>query len=135
MLIVQSFSFQSPRSPSAQSDTNSTNKSRKTGKCLLGIYPSGTITFVSDVYCGNVSDKYITEYSNFLELIEEGDDKMADRGFTIRDLLTKNKQPLIFLHLPENVHGTGKGDFMSIKENRLGLLQSYEYMLSEQSNA
>ena len=47
------------------------------------------MTFVSDAYCGNVSDKYITEYSNFLELIEEGDDKMADRGFTIRDLLTK----------------------------------------------
>ena len=106
-MIVQSFIFQRPRSQSAQSDTY--NKSRNTGKCLLGIPPSGTFTFVSDVYGGNVSDRYITEHSNFLELIEEGDDIMADRGFTIRDLLTK-KQPLIFLHLPGNVHGARKRD-------------------------
>ena len=29
----------------------------------------------------------------------------------------QKNQPLIFLHLPENVHGAGKGDFMWIKEN------------------
>ena len=83
------FYFQRPRSPSAQSDTYSTYKSRNTGKCLLGISPSGTFIFVSDVYGGNVSDIYITEHSNILELIEEGDDIMADTEFTIRDLLTK----------------------------------------------
>lgn len=88
------FFFQRPRSPSAQSDTYSTYKSRNTGKCLLGISPSGTFTFVSEVYGGNVSDRYITEHSNFIELIEEGDDVMADRGFTIRDLLTKKKATL-----------------------------------------
>lgn len=88
------FFFQRPRSPSAQSETYSTYKSKNTGKCLLGISPSGTFTFVSDVYGGNVSDRYITEHSNFLELIEEGDDVMADRGFTIRDLLTKRKATL-----------------------------------------
>ena len=92
------FYFQRPRSPSAQSDTYSTYKSRNTGKCLLGISPSGTFIFVSDVYGGNVSDiyityLYITEHSNVLELIEEGDDIMADTGFTIRDLLTKKSNP------------------------------------------
>ena len=104
------FFLQRPRSPSAQSDTYSTYKSRNTGKCLLGISPSGTFTFVSDVYGGNVSDRYITEHSNFFELIEEGDDIMADSRFTIRDLLTIKKQPLIFLHLPGNVHGARKRD-------------------------
>ncbi|CAG2190782.1 unnamed protein product [Mytilus edulis] len=88
------FFFQHPRSPTAQASTYSTYKSKNTGKCLLGISPSGTFTFVSDVYGGNVSDRFITEKSGFMDYIEEGDDIMADRGFTIRDLLTEKKATL-----------------------------------------
>ena len=88
------FFFQHPRSPTAQASTYSTYKSKNTGKCLLAISPSGTFTFVSDIYGGNVSDRFITEQSGFLDLVEEGDHIMADRGFTIRDLLTKKKATL-----------------------------------------
>lgn len=88
------FFFQKPRSPTAQAATYSTYKSKNTGKCLLGISPAGTFTFVSDIYGGNVSDRYITQHSGFLDLIEEGDDVMADRGFTIRDLLTDKRATL-----------------------------------------
>ncbi|VDI44108.1 Hypothetical predicted protein [Mytilus galloprovincialis] len=52
------------------------------------------ITFMSDVYGGNVSDRFITEKSGFMDYIEKGDDIMADRGFTIRDLLTEKKATL-----------------------------------------
>ena len=109
------FFFQRPRSPSAQSETYSTYKSRNTGKCLLGISPSGTFTFVSDVYGGNVSDRYITEHSNFVDLIEEDDDVMADRGFTIRDLLTRKKATLNIPPFTRKCHW-GKKKRLNVKE-------------------
>ncbi|XP_067670755.1 uncharacterized protein [Haliotis asinina] len=88
------FFFQKPRSPSAQAATYSLYKSKNTGKCLLAISPSGTFTFVSDLYGGNASDRYITENSGFLDLIEPGDDITADRGFNVRDLLTRKRATL-----------------------------------------
>ena len=77
------FFFEHPRSPTAQAATYSTYKSKNTGKCLIAISPSGNITFVSKLYRGNVSDRYITQDSGFMNYVEEGDDIMADRGFTI----------------------------------------------------
>ena len=88
------FFLQRPRSPTAQAATYSSYKSKNTAKCLLAISPSGNITFVSKLYGGNVSDRYITEHSGFLEFVEEGDDIMADRRFTIRDLVTSKKATL-----------------------------------------
>nr|XP_034308303.1 uncharacterized protein LOC105330058 [Crassostrea gigas] len=88
------FFLQRPRSPTAQAATYSTYKSKNTAKCLLAISPAGNFTFVSKLYGGNVSDRFITEDSGFLNFVEEGDDIMADRGFTIRDLLTDKKATL-----------------------------------------
>ena len=46
---------------------------------------------MSDLYGGNISDKKLTAVSASLNLLEEQDSVMADRGFTISDLLkTKN---------------------------------------------
>lgn len=66
------------------------NKKIQQSVCLLS--PSGNITFVSKLNGWNVCDKYITEDSGVLEFIEEADDIMADRGFTIRDLVTQHKR-------------------------------------------
>ena len=43
---------------------------------------------MSNLFCGSISDSEITKQSGLLELIESGDAIMADKGFTIRDLLS-----------------------------------------------
>lgn len=80
--------IQRPRNPSNHSKTYSNYKSHNTFKFLVCITPTGAISFVSDIWGGNTSDRYITANSGFLDYIEPGIEIMADRGFTIRDLLT-----------------------------------------------
>lgn len=54
---------------------------------LIGISPSGTITFVSDLWGDQVSDMVTTAECGVIQLLEAGDHVMADRGFDIQDLL------------------------------------------------
>ncbi|KAK9884612.1 hypothetical protein WA026_007452 [Henosepilachna vigintioctopunctata] len=56
-------------------------KSGYTVKFLLGITPSGMISFKSECYGGRSSDPFITNDSNFLKLLEPDDEVMADKGF------------------------------------------------------
>ncbi|XP_066019631.1 uncharacterized protein [Pocillopora verrucosa] len=86
--------LQKPTSPSAQRATWSNYKQHYTMKALVGISPTGYFTFVSKLWTGNVSDRYITEKSGLLDKLEEGDSVMADKGFNIRDLLTRKKVAL-----------------------------------------
>ena len=44
----------------------------------MAVSPYGAFTFVSDLWSGNVSDKFVTENSGLLDLIEEGDQIMPD---------------------------------------------------------
>lgn len=57
-------------------------KSHMTWKALLGISPCGMITFTSDLWAGSMSDKQLTSKCGILELCEEGDSIMADKGFS-----------------------------------------------------
>ncbi|CAC5361963.1 unnamed protein product [Mytilus coruscus] len=73
-----------------QSLTYSNYKNHNTVKFLIGITPSGVICFVSEGRGGRVSDRQITQESGILDLLDENDSVMADKGFTIKDYLEKN---------------------------------------------
>ena len=63
-------------------------KNHVTYKGLIGVAPSGAVTFVSQLYDGSISDKDIVKKSGWLEprLWNKNDTVMADRGFTVSDL-------------------------------------------------
>ena len=65
--------------------TFSNCKNHNTFKALVGISPDGTVTFVSSLYPGCISDKELTRKSGILDLLEEGDSVMTDRGFEIEE--------------------------------------------------
>ncbi|CAH3180479.1 unnamed protein product, partial [Porites lobata] len=79
---------QMPSSLLLNSKLFSSYKNHVTLKGLVGITPSGAITFISQLYSGSISDREIVERSGFLKLeFDNGDTVMADKGFTIEDVL------------------------------------------------
>ena len=76
-----------PKSLLNQASTWSDYKHHNTIKFLIGITPSGYISFLSDCYGGRSSDKFITGDSGFYDLLERDDEVMADRGFQIKEEL------------------------------------------------
>ena len=75
-----------------------------TYKGLIVVSPSGSITFVSELYDGSISDKEIVIKSGILkkELWSPGESVMADRGFIIESDL---KQLIADLNIPFFVGG------------------------------
>ena len=66
----------------------SSDKNHTTLKGLIGIAPNGAVTFTSQLYTGSISDREIVIRSGFLaQEFSDGDSVMADKGFTIQDLL------------------------------------------------
>ncbi|XP_070537880.1 uncharacterized protein [Ptychodera flava] len=74
---------QSPSSLTARKQVWSEYKHHNTVKFLIGIGPNGAVTYVSNMWGGRASDKYITKNSDFLDYLSHGDAVMADRGFTV----------------------------------------------------
>ena len=79
--------IEKPSNPEAQQVTFSTYKNSNTLKALVGITPSGSVCFISDMYGGSISDKEITSKSGFIDKLQRGDEVMADRGFNIQEML------------------------------------------------
>ena len=79
---------QMPSSLQLNGELFSNYKNHTTLKGLVGISPGGAITFISQLYTGSISDREIVIRSGFLDLpFQQGDSVMADKGFTIEDIL------------------------------------------------
>ena len=93
-----------PTNLTAQQLTYSNYKNHNTLKALVAITPSGAISFISDLYGGNISDKKLTQISGLLNLLECGDSIMADRGFNIQDILPSG----VTLNIPPHLDESGQ---------------------------
>uniref|UniRef100_A0A8C6SJG8 THAP-type domain-containing protein n=2 Tax=Neogobius melanostomus TaxID=47308 RepID=A0A8C6SJG8_9GOBI len=80
-------------------------KSHGTYKVLIGVSPTGAVMFVSDAYEGSISDVGIVKQSGFLDHLEAGDLVLANRGFPIRDILSKKG---VHLNIPPFMNGRKK---------------------------
>lgn len=82
--------IQRPTSTNVQQLTWSSYKQNNTAKALIGVTPNLFISFLPDLQPGRLSDKEIVIRSGLVDLVEPGDLVMADRGFTIDDLLSQS---------------------------------------------
>ncbi|XP_071127340.1 uncharacterized protein [Mytilus edulis] len=93
------FYIEKPSSLKAQWMTWSEYKHSNTFKVLIGVTPSGMVTFISRLWGGNVSDRHIVQHDEFLPKLSKGDVIMADKGFTVEDLLPAD----VGLNMPPRV--------------------------------
>jgi DDE superfamily endonuclease len=88
--------IEKPSQALLQSLSYSDYKSANTVKYLISSTPCGFINFISKGYLGRISDKKITQVSGYLDILPDGVDVMADRGFkNIESLLLSKKCKLI----------------------------------------
>ena len=109
---------QRPSSLSTQSCMYSHYKSHVTyKKGLLGIAPSGGMTFISQLYDGSISDKEIVRRSGILDerFWQPNDSVMVDRGFTIDEEL---KQLKVDLSIPAFLGGRSQLTKAKVKESQ-----------------
>ena len=79
---------QMPNSMHLNGELFSNYKHRTTLKSLIGISRGGAVTFISQLFTGSISDREILVRSGFLDLpFKDNDSVMADKGFTVQDLL------------------------------------------------
>ena len=77
---------------------HSNYKSHTTIKALIGITPYSSISRVSELYSGRVSDVELTKICGFYQHSKSGDVIMADRGFTIKKELQAKGASLVIAH-------------------------------------
>ena len=108
---------QRPGSLSVQNSLYSNYKHHVTYKRLVGIAPSGAVTFVSQLYPGSTSDKEIVLKCGILEkkLWEENDSVMADRGFLIHEDVKKIG---VTLNIPAFLNGREQLTKAEVKESQ-----------------
>ena len=96
--------METPTDLHMQSSTWSSYKQHNTVKFLVAVTPNGAVCFLSPVYVGSISDVELTRISGFLEKLQDkpGVSIMADKGFTIREML---KEINVDLNLPPFLNG------------------------------
>ena len=95
---------ETPTDLQMQSSTWNNYKHPITAKFLIACTPNGSICFISPLYVSSISDFEIMRASGFLTHLEDkpGISIMADRGFTIKDVL---KEIGIELSIPPFMEG------------------------------
>ena len=81
------FRVECSRNFARQGNTFSAYKHTNTFKCLIAVTPSGGTCFVSDLFEGDIDDVHILKESGLLKHLKPYDLVLADRGFTVQDLL------------------------------------------------
>lgn len=86
-----------------------------TTKFLVACTPNGAICFVSPLYVGSITDVELTRLSGFLDKLKDkpGIAIMADRGFTVKDML---RELNIELNIPP---GRQQLPYQEIEEGRI----------------
>ena len=67
-----------------------------TAKFLVAITPNGTLSWISPTYGGQISDVVIVWDSGLVDLLELGDQVMADQGLKIKTDLPMKQCKLYF---------------------------------------
>lgn len=100
-----------------QSGTWSNYKHHNTGKVLIGCTPNGAVSFVSELYVGAISDVELTKLSGFVNTIDgkAGVSVMADRGFTVTDILAEKD---VELNIPPFMEGRQHMPAEEVKRGR-----------------
>ena len=109
--------IQTPSDLFMQSSTWSQYKHHNTFKFLVACTPNGAISYISDLFVGSISDVELTKTSGFLKVLEDkpGVSIMADRGFTIKDVL---KELNIDLNMPPFLEGQRQLSAEKVQEGR-----------------
>ena len=110
--------IETPSDLHMQSSTWSQYKHHNTTKFLVACTPNGAICYVSPLYVGSISDVELTRMSGFIDQLQDkpGISIMADRGFTIRDIL---KELNIELNIPPFMQGRQQLPQEEIQQGRM----------------
>ncbi|KAK5650066.1 hypothetical protein RI129_001095 [Pyrocoelia pectoralis] len=95
VLDCTEISIQASKCLNCRIRTYSYYKGKHTCKFLIGVAPSGLITYVSDAYGGRTSDKAIFNCQNLIAKLEPLDAIMVDKGFLIEQECADNLITLI----------------------------------------
>lgn len=107
--------IQRPNHLTARAQTWSNYKHHNTIKILVSITPAGAISFVSKAFGGRTSDKVITLRSGYLEMLQHGDQVLADRGFLIAEELASRHASLV---IPTFTKGKSQLSAREIEQTR-----------------
>lgn len=138
--------IQKPSDVYYQSVTWSNYKHRITIKAMIGVTPSGAVSYVSDAYGGSASDRMIIERSELLNkgMFEKGDSIMADRGIMVQDLFANND---VQVNTPTFLKGKSQLDAHEVVHDRrvaskrihvervIGLAKRYKILKGELSHS